>query len=1139
MLSTKSTAKNQMYKIYNRVLCSPQGCVKKILLVMRLTIFLIIATILQVSASGYGQQVTLRKKNVTLEEVFRVIKIQTDYNVLWQPDKLKGAKTIDADFKNTALETVLNQVLHDHYSYVIDHKTIVVSVKEKSILNIVLDYFKTIHVKGKVTDGKGNPLPGATLKIKNGNRVVKTNAEGQYEFRDLEENAVLVVSFLGYKTREVAVSNQTNLNISLTEDLALLEDVVVVGYGTTKRKDLVGSVSTINADEMRKQVATNFTQGLVGQAAGVQVSRPNGIPGSGASIRIRGMSTVSGVNDPLFVIDGIPVQLYNGGGADALRFAPANGLMDPLAGIDMNDIENVEILKDATATAIYGSRAANGVIIVTTKRGKAGQKPVFSFNYDASIDKQNKFYNVLSGPDYVKFMKDTYAAAGQNIDDETFPGTGNTDWQRAVTQTGVVQNMNMSLLGASNDGGTNYGFSAGLTDQKGILVNTGFKRYSLRANVESKVFDIFKVGTNLNYSSIRQTGGSSIIYANYGTATYRPDLPIFNPDGSYANDGQSDNPMASRQSTDVNQSQRLLATLYAELEIMPGLKARSSLSYDINDNTGYLYTPSWMLQESQYGEKGNRTDRIFKYTNRVFDNTLTYAKVFNRHHLDAVAGASWTLNKSNFTNISSINFPNDDVLNNLGSAGSISGYSSDSESSGLESYFMRANYNYDEKYYFTLSGRADNSTKFGPEFQWGYFPSAGVAWRFSKEKFMKGLDFIDDAKMRFTIGKTGTSAFGGFGFLTLFNTGYFYNGINGLRANPDSGQPNPDIHWESTTQTDAALELSFFKSRLTAGITYYKKYTKGLITGPSIPVSGGYTFQTKNLGDVSNHGWEITLGATPVNGADFSWRSNFNITFNRNKVEKTYGTALYGTLLLTEGEPLNGIRGYRTSGLYQTKAEIDQLNAAARAKTGNPNAFYQNSQTSPGDVKYVDVNGDGVINSNDRVMLGYAQNPKYYGGWNNTLRYKNLELSSLFQFDVGSKVQREQNPDSFLGYQYNVSTAVLNAWTPQNTNTDQPRNAINGPAQNSDTNNDRFIESTSFLRLKNVQLSYLLKNELLKKLHVSQLRLFAGMTNLFTWTKYKGLDPEVNSENSFTDHGRDTATYPQARSVTFGMNLKF
>lgn len=1131
---------HQMYKIYNRILCGPCDRIKKILFIMRLTIFIVITAILQVSASSYGQQVTMRKKNAALEEVFRAIKTQTEYNVLWQPEKLKTAKNVDVDFKAAALETVMDKVLAGQpFTYVIDHKTIVIREKTKSIVNIFMDLFNSINIKGKVTDDKGKPLPGATLKIKNSVKVTKTDLNGDFEMDNVEAGAVLTVSFLGYKTKEVEVRNQTLIRISLQEDLAVLEDVVVVGYGTTKRKDLVGSVSSINADDIRKQVATNFTQGLVGRAAGVQVSRPNGNPGAGASIRIRGLSTVSGVNDPLFVIDGIPVQLYNGGGAEALRFAPGNGLMDPLAGIDPNDIESVEVLKDATATAIYGSRAANGVIIVTTKRGKAGQKPVFSFNYDVSIDKQNKFYKVLSGPEYIKFMTETYAANGQKIDDPTFPGTGNTDWQRAVVRTGVVQNLNLGLLGASADGATNYGFSAGLTDQKGILINTGFKRYSLRANIESKVMNFLKVGTNLNYSSSEQTGGSSPIYSNYGVATGRPDIPIFNADGSYANDGVSDNPVASRMMTNINESQRILASIYAEVEIIPGLKARSSLSYDINNNSGYTYTPSWSLSEIQSGEKGRRVDQIFKYNNRIFDNTLSYTKVFNKHHIDAVGGASWTLNKSNFMNVTSINFPNDDVLSNLGSAGSVSAYSSDGESSGLESYFMRANYSYDEKYYLTISGRADNSTKFGPQSQWGYFPSAGVSWRFSKEKFMENLTFIDEAKARLTVGKTGTSAFGGFGFLTLFNTGYFYNGVNGLRANPDGGEPNPDIHWESTTQTDAALELSFFKSRLTTAVTYYKKYTKGLITGPSIPVSNGYTFQTKNLGDVSNQGWEITIGGTPVAGAEFTWQSDFNITFNKNKVEKTYGTALYGTIPLTEGLPLNGILGYRTSGLYQSQTEIDQLNAAARAKTGNPSVFYQNALTSPGDVKYVDVNGDGVINSRDRVILGYAQNPKYYGGWSNTFRYKNFELSSLFQFDVGSKVEREQNPDSFFGYQANVSNAVLNAWTPQNTNTTQPRNALNGPSQNTDTNNDRFIESTSFLRLKNVQLSYLFRNDLLKKIHVSQLKVFVGMTNLLTWTNYKGLDPEVNSENSFTDHGRDTATYPQTRSVTFGMNLKF
>ena len=504
-----------------------------------------------------------------------------------------------------------------------------------------------------------------------------------------------------------------------------------------------------------------------------------------------------------------------------------------------------------------------------------------------------------------------------------------------------------------------------------------------------------------------------------------------------------------------------------------------------------------------------------------------------------VGGASWTLNKSNFNSVNSANFPNDNVLNNLGSAGTITGFDSGAESSGLESFFLRANYNYDGKYYLNVTGRADNSTKFGPDSQWGYFPSVGASWRFSKEGFMKEFSFIDDAKLRATIGKTGSSAFGSFGFLTLFNTGYFYNGVNGLRANPDAGEPNPNIHWESTTQTDVALELSFLQSRIKTTVNYYSKYTKGLITSPSIPASGGYTFQNKNVGDISNKGWEITLSTIPVIKGDFTWLSDFNITFNKNKVEKTYGTTLYGSIPLIEGQPLNGIKGYRTNGLYQNQTEIDQLNAGARLKTGNPNAFFQSSETSRGDIRYVDINGDGVINSRDRELLGYAQNPKFYGGWSNIFRYKKFELSTLLQFDAGSKIQREVNTERFRGYGSNVSPIVLTGWTPESPATNQPRNTIDGPALNAETANDLFVDNSSFLRLKNVQLSYLVVDDLLKKIHVKQIRVFAGMTNLLTWTKYKGLDPEVNSENTIVDHGRDTGTYPQSRSMSFGINLKF
>lgn len=1114
------------------------GLPSKLLLIVRIIIIIMTACFMQVSAASFGQKITLSEKNASLEEVLNKIRLQSGMKILYADKLFEKTAGVSIHVADMEVSDVLNRLFAGQpISFDVVENTIVIKAKTRGLLDQVMGYFNQININGHVRDDNGRALAGATIKIKNGSQTAITDANGAYSLRGIDEHASLIISFMGFKTQEVGVNKRTTINITLVTDMSNLEDVVVVGYGTSKRKDLVGSIATVNGEDLRKQSATNFTQGLVGRAPGVQVSRPNGTPGASASIRIRGMSTLMGVSDPLFVIDGIVVQVFNGGGPESRQSTA--GLLDPLAGIDVNDIENVEILKDATAAAIYGSRASNGVIIVTTKKGKAGVKPVFSFNYDVTADRQYKFHDVLSAPEYIKFITDLYAANKEKIPAKNFPGIGNTDWQREIVQTGLIHNLNLSLMGATKDGGTTYGFSSGLTDQQGIIINTGFKRYSLRANVESKVLDFFKIGTNVNYSSSTQTGGSTAIYMINMVPSYRVDIPVFNPDGSYANNEATDNPVAARQVTMVNESKRMMATVFGELEIIPGLKARSAISYDLNTNVGFSYRPSWLLSEKDRRQKGSRSDRVFEYVNRVFDNTVSFTKSVNKHNFDAVAGVSWMLNKNKSTSISSINFPNDEVLNNLGSAGTISSYGSGGDSHGLESYFVRSNYNYDGKYYLSLSGRADNSTKFGPDSQWGYFPSLGLAWRFSKEKFMDKLNFIDDAKLRLTIGKTGSSAFGGFGFLTLFNTGYIYNEVNGIRPSRDSGMPNPDIHWESTLQTDVALELSFLKSRLKTNFNYYRKYTEGLITSPGIPVSTGYSYQVRNIGDISNTGLEITLSGIPIAGRDFSWISDFNISFNKNRIAKTYGTAMYGNRKLQEGEPLNGIRGYRTNGLYQEQAEIDNLNAQARLRTGNPTAFYQLAQTGPGDVRYVDVNQDGVITADDMSTLGYSQNPDYYGGWNNSFRYKNFEISTLFQFDVGSEVLRESNFDTFWGFGRNVSHLVLDAWTPENRNTNQPRNTIRYQAQNTEPKTDRFIEDASFLRLKSVQLSYVFKAGALRKIHVQQLRLFVGMTNLLTWTKYKGLDPEVDSINSFADHGRDTGVYPQARSMTFGVNLKF
>lgn len=695
-----------MYTIYTKILGWQNRHAPNILLTMKLITIILLTTFMQVSAAAFAQKLSYTKKKTTLEKVFKEMEKQTGYTVVYPSNSLHNKK-LDVDFKQTDVTEVMEKCLKGQYlTFVIEHHTVVIRDREKSLLDKFIDNFNMIDVEGRITDEQGKPLSGATVRVKSGGKATITDAGGRYHLNKIDENAVLIVSYLGFKTHEEAVKGRSTINVWLLPAMADLDDVVVVGYGTTKRKDLVGSVATVSGEDIRKQSATNFTQGLVGRAAGVQVSRPNGTPGASASIRIRGMSTVMGVNDPLYSIDGIVVQKYNGGGVDSRQ--TTLGLMDPLAGIDVNDIETIEILKDATATAIYGSRAANGVIIVTTKKGKAGQKPVFSLNYDVTSDRQAKFHHMLSAPQYIKFVTELYAANGQKIPNKTFPGTGNTDWQREVARTGLIQNLNLNLVGATKEGSTVYGFSSGITDQKGILINSGFKRYSLRANVESKVLSFFKVGTNLNFSSSELQGGSSSIYSVNMVAPYRPDIPVYNPDGSYAGNGATDNPVAARQSTMIGESKRLMATLFAELEIIPGLKARSAISYDINSNVNFSYRPSWMRSEIDLNQKGSRSDSNFEYTNRVFDNTLNFNKSFFKHHIDVVAGASWMLNQSKYSRVSSINFPNDEVLNNLGSAASISAYSSGGDKNGLESFFLRSNYNYDGKYYLSITKTHNN-----------------------------------------------------------------------------------------------------------------------------------------------------------------------------------------------------------------------------------------------------------------------------------------------------------------------------------------------------------------------------------------------------------------------------------------------
>ncbi|MCO4294214.1 TonB-dependent receptor [Solitalea sp. MAHUQ-68] len=1098
---------------------------------MKLTVLLLTTTILQLSASSYGQNVTLHEQNVSLVDVFKEIRKQTGYDFFYNDRVLENTKNININLKEAPLTEALDACFTGQpITYSINNKIVIVKALERPSVVEIKSNPAEINAKGKVVDANGLPLPGVSITVKGASKGTQTDVNGAFTL-SVSKGSVLVFSFIGYKKKEITVEREMVFNVILEEDLAKLEQVVVVGYGETRKKDLTGSIASIKAEAVQSMNSPNFDVALVGQAPGVYVVKTNGAPGADASIRIRGGTSVLGVNEPLYVIDGIPVQIGGGGGSDSYSNSRSVQI-SPLASINPEDLESIDILKDASATAIYGSRAANGVVIITTKRGKKGQEPSLKFSYSSVFEDFTNRYKMLNTAQYIDVVNKAYANANLAVPADFKPNDKvYSNWQNEVTQVSQSNSWNLSLTGGTPNSKTIYAFSAGTNDQKGVIMGSGFKRYNLATNLETNVFDKLKVGTNLKYSQSTTKGNGNSFY--YNIVKYRPDVPIYDEKGNYATtiDSTSSNPYAQLKQISESANKNLMASFYGEFEIVNGLKLKSSLSYNTVDGTNLRYIPSWDAFEARNRRTGSRTDNLSSFDSRIFDNTLTYNNFFGKHYVNALAGASFTQDKSNYTRVSSSNFPNDDALNNLGSAATISQYGSGGSISGLESYFIRGNYNYAGKYYLTFTGRADKSTKFGPNNQWGVFPSAALAWRISEENFLKKYDFINDAKLRISAGRTGSANFGDFLYSTFFTTGSFYNGVNGVIPNT---VPNPSIRWETTNQLDAGLDFSLFQNKLRGSVTYYYKLTKDLILGVDVPYETGAANQLTNIGDVLNKGLEIQLGTDIISTNNFTWSTDFNISFNNNVLKKLNGGSLPNGVRLTEGEPLSYFYGYKTDGLFQTQSEIDALNAAA------PNNIYQAVKTAPGDYKFVDTNKDGYITADDMVKLGNAE-PDFFGGWNHTLRYKKFSLSALFNYSVGNVLYNSSQASLsiFNSYLSNYNTGILNAWTPEHPNTNSPRVVAGNPNQNGRIS-DQYVSTASFIRLKNLYLSYLLNDTRLNKFYLNNVRLFVAATNVFTVTGYNGLDPEVNTNpSSPIGQGYDGGGYPQTRSFSMGVNVTF
>lgn len=997
------------------------------------------------------------------------------------------------------------------------------------------------HLVGRVIDSATHePLPGAVVKIQGTTHVVSTDIEGKFSFVTGQKFPYkLIITFTGYEKREF-IADGSPVEIKLKDAQTQLNQVVVVGYGSQKRKDITGSVASVPALAL-KQPIPSLDRALQGSVSGIQVTQATGQPGAGVTVQVRGVNSINAVAEPLYVIDGFPTSNSNSLTDAGVTNGPK---INPLASINTSDIESIEVLKDASATAIYGTRGANGVIIITTKKGKAG---VSSINYDGSFGRQEviKTLSLLNTTQWEALRNDALVNTGKTAQTEAQlnPYGANTDWQAAAFRKAYSQNHSLSIFSGTER--TRLAFSGNYFKQDGILQNTNFERYAGRVNVEHDYNDKFKISSYITGSrTTAQVAPQGVVPA---ILLMTPTTPVYNADGSFfvknVFEGTYGNPINTLYNqTNRTTTSRILGNIAGDYKITENLTARVLAGVDIIDNKQNRYLPATVYEGAGYsglGEVG--TLNSFNLLN---ENTLTYNKKFGKHSLNVLAGFTQQQFKAEGAITGSSGFVSDyDTFNNLGSGSvtSVSGSgfaiapSSSSNAWALKSYLGRVNYGFNSKYLLTLTLRADGSSKFAPGHQWASFPSAAVAWNASSEDFLKNVTAISQLKLRFSAGQTGNSdipAYQSYSQLGYYRYNFGNSTVAGFAPN---SLYNPNLTWEKTSQYDFGFDLGLFKDRISVTADIYYKKTTNLLLYLPLPATSGLTIitntavtnpqQYENVGSVQNKGFEIGINSHNLTGG-FVWNTNVVFALNRNKVLSLGGNGVNQFIpdsslpsIIKVGEPIGSFIGYKTNGLIQAGGPV--LTPAAN--------------TQPGGQNYVDINGDGKITqAADRVILGNAQ-PKFTGGITNTFSYKGIDLSVFVQGSYGNKIYNQQRNVLELGTGYtNATTTLLNRWTPTNTNTDV-HSAYQDPAP---TISDRFVENGSYLRLKSLSLGYTFPQSVLSKSPIKKIRIYANAQNLATWTKYIGYDPEVSSnEQSAITSGVDNGAYPNNKSFIVGIGI--
>lgn len=988
-----------------------------------------------------------------------------------------------------------------------------------------------ISVKGVVSSENGETLPGVSVTVKGTTIGTTTNASGEYSLSVTNSDAILVFSSVGYDKQEIVVGGQTTVNVVLKSDVKALTEVVVVGYGTQQRKDLTGAVASIKGKELENVPVRGPLEALQGRVAGVQIVQNSGSPGATPNVRIRGVTSLNAGNDPLYIVDGVPIT-------------------GDINVVNPNDIQSIEVLKDASATAIYGARGANGIIIVTTKRGKSGKT---SFNVSAytgimDVRRQIPMLDAYQERDYILNANANAGTAEVRLGLDTLFRDGkavyNTNWQDEMYRQGAISNYELSLRGGNDK--TTYAASLGYFNQKGVVISSGFDTYRGRFSIDHQASNRFKTGANILLSTAKRDRvpeGDDLNAVITNAMRMLPFSPVYGADGNYTfvDQIQRPNPVGLANLTSwFTINNRLVGNIYGDYDIGKGLSFRSTLNIDYSGTRDERFTPSSIQGGAARPATASYGD-VFTW---ISENTLNYAQSFGKHSVSGLLG--YSVQASKIFNLSAAgNQGATDNITTLNAAATPTAASSSKSSWGLVSFYTRFNYSFNDRYLITATLRRDGSSRFGADKRYGLFPSVSVGWRLSEESFMRNLTFINDLKVRASIGVVGNQSISDFGAQGLYSTGSNYVGKAGIAL---SAIPNPNLSWESTTQSDVGVDFSLFSNRLHFTADAYLKKTKDLLLLVNLPTTSGFSSALQNVGDTQNKGLEFSISAQNITGAvkGLKWNSSFNISFNQNKIIKLSNnnadiiqTSSDATFFSTSpvgigrlGQPIGVFYGYVYTGrVYATTDEAK----AANMRDGSP--------TGPlyvaGDMIYKDLNGDGVINDADRTIIGNA-NPKFIAGLTNNFTFKNFDLSIFLQASYGNDIYNQTRQSSNRSFVYNAATTeVLRSWRKEGDVTDVPRGTPSTIGRNGLVST-RWIEDGSYLRVKTATLGYTVPAVLLKKLGVDNARIYVSGQNLFTFTKYSGMDPEANFRTGLPLlQGIDLGTYPQVRTITCGINLGF